>query len=102
MNYQRIIKSDIGNGNGIRTTLFVSGCIGPHCKGCHNPDAWDFCSGTKYTEETESEILESLGKSFVTGLTLLGGEPYDQSDVEELVTLVRKAKMLYPTKDILV
>ena len=99
MNYQQLNKSDISNGEGVRVSLFVSGCT-LRCKGCHNSDAWDFCSGTKYTKETELEILDALAKTYVSGLSILGGEPYDSLDPEELLSLVRKAKMLYPTKDI--
>lgn len=99
MNYQQLNKSDISNGEGVRVSLFVSGCT-LRCKGCHNSDAWDFCSGTKYTKETESEILDALAKTYVSGLSILGGEPYDSLDPEELLSLVRKTKMLYPTKDI--
>lgn len=99
MNYLKIDKCSIENGPGVRISLFVSGCT-HRCKGCHNPEGWDFCNGTKYTQETESEILDALAKPWVSGLSLLGGEPFDQSDIEELVSLVRKVKTLYPTKDI--
>lgn len=99
MNYLKIDKCSIENGPGVRISLFVSGCT-HRCKGCHNPEGWDFCNGTKYTQETESEILDALAKPWVSGLSLLGGEPFDQSDIEELVSLLRKAKTLYPTKDI--
>jgi anaerobic ribonucleoside-triphosphate reductase activating protein len=99
MNYLSLHKSDITNGPGVRVSLFVSGCT-HRCKGCHNPDGWEFSNGTKYTSETESEIIEALSKPYVKGLSLLGGEPYDQQDSEELVNLVRKVKMYYPTKDI--
>ena len=99
MNYLKIDKCSIENGPGVRISLFVSGCT-HRCKGCHNPEGWDFCHGTKYTKETESEIIEALAKPWVSGLSLLGGEPFDQSDIEELVSLVMKAKTLYPTKDI--
>lgn len=99
MNYQKIYKNTVSDGNGIGVSLYVSGCS-IRCPGCHNVAAWDFCSGTKYTIETESEILDALGKPYVDHLSLLGGEIYDQSDSEELLSLVRKAKMLYPTKDI--
>ena len=99
MKYQKINKADICNGPGVRCSVFVSGCT-LRCKGCHNAAAWDFCSGTNYTAETESEILAALAKPYISGLSLLGGEPYDQRDSEELLTLVRKAKMYYPEKDI--
>ena len=99
MNYLSLHKSDITNGPGVRVSLFVSGCT-HRCKGCHNPDGWEFSNGTKYTSETESEIIEALSKPYIKGLSLLGGECYDQIDLEELVNLVRKVKMYYPTKDI--
>lgn len=99
MNYQKIYTNTITDGPGFRVALYVSGCT-HKCKGCHNPEGWDFCSGTKYTSETESEILDALAKPYVSGLSLLGGEPYDSQDPEELLTLVRKAKMYYPDKDI--
>lgn len=99
MNYQKIYKNTISDGKGIGVSLYVSGCS-IRCPGCHNTAAWDFCSGTKYTSETESEILDALAKPYVDHLSLLGGEIYDQPDSEVLLTLVRKAKMLYPKKDI--
>jgi anaerobic ribonucleoside-triphosphate reductase activating protein len=99
MNYLSLHKSDITNGPGVRVSLFVSGCT-HRCKGCHNPDGWEFSNGTKYTSETESEIIEALSKPYIKGLSLLGGECYDQQDSEALVNLVRKVKMYYPTKDI--
>jgi anaerobic ribonucleoside-triphosphate reductase activating protein len=83
----------------VRVSLFISGCT-LRCKGCHNAAAWDFGSGTEYTKETEEYILDALAKPYITGLSLLGGECYDQRDSEELLSLVRKAKMLYPEKDI--
>ena len=99
MNYQMINKADVANGNGVRVSLFVSGCT-LRCEGCHNSSAWEFDSGNPYTSETETEILAALSRPFIKGLSLLGGEIYDQRDSEELLTLVRKAKMYYPNKDI--
>jgi anaerobic ribonucleoside-triphosphate reductase activating protein len=99
MKYLSLNKSDICNGPGVRVSLFVSGCT-HRCKGCHNPDGWSFDNGTKYTSEIESEILDAVAKPYIKGLSLLGGEPFDQPDLEELVSLVRKAKMYYPEKDI--
>jgi anaerobic ribonucleoside-triphosphate reductase activating protein len=99
MKYLSLNKSDITNGPGVRVSLFVSGCT-HRCKGCHNPDGWSFDNGTKFSEFTVAEILDALAKPYISGLSILGGEPYDQTDVEELLGLVRKAKMLYPNKDI--
>ncbi len=76
MYYGNIKKYDIADGEGVRVTLFVSGCTN-HCKGCFQKETWDFCYGTKYTSDTEKEILEALGSDFIQGLTLLGGEPFE-------------------------
>lgn len=98
MNYQMINKADVANGKGVRVALYVSGCT-LRCEGCHNSSSWDFNSGIKYTSETESEILAALSRPFIKGLSILGGEPFDQIS-EELLTLVRKVKMNFPNKDI--
>ena len=76
MNYATIKKRDIANGVGVRVSLFVSGCT-HHCKNCFNKETWDFSYGEKFTEETEELILEYLRPSFVNGLSLLGGEPFE-------------------------
>ena len=99
MNYSRINTADISNGPGVRVSVFVSGCT-LRCKGCFNKDVWEFNSGELFTKETEDGILKLLGQSYIKGLSLLGGEIYDQRDSEVLLTLVRKAKMMYPEKDI--
>lgn len=98
MNYSQINTADVANGPGVRVSLFVSGCT-LHCKGCFNPDAWNFCYGSNYTSETESEILRGLDHPYIRGLSILGGEPYDQ-DPEALVSLVEKVCSQYPGKDI--
>lgn len=84
---------------GIRVSLFVSGCT-HRCKGCHNPDGWSFDNGTKFSQFTVAEILDALAKPYVKGLSLLGGEPFDQPDSHWLVNLVRLVKEYYPEKDI--
>ena len=99
MNYAGIKYCDIANGTGCRTVLFVSGCRN-HCKDCFQPHTWDFDYGEKFDERIESDILESLKSAYVQGLTLLGGEPFEPENQEELVKLVRKVKEQYPTKDI--
>lgn len=84
---------------GVRVSLFVSGCT-HRCKGCHNPDGWSFDNGTKFNQFTMAEILDELAKPHIKGLSLLGGEPFDQPDLHWLVNLVRLAKEHYPEKDI--
>ena len=98
MNYSSLNISDVSNGEGVRVTLFVSGC-NLKCKGCFNSAAWDFNYGNLYTSETESEILEALSKPYIKGFSLLGGEPYNQ-DVEVLAGLLEKVKAQFPNKDI--
>lgn len=101
MYYSDIFYNDTVNGNGFRTTIFVSGCNKfPKCKNCWNEESWDFKAGYKYTNDTENKILESLKKSYVTGLSILGGEPTDNLLDGNLINLVRKCKEMYPDKTI--
>ena len=99
MNYGNIKKFDIADGEGVRVSLFVSGCTNK-CPGCFQPETWDFHYGQPYTQATEDEILEALGKEYIQGLTMLGGEPFEIENQKELVKLVRKVKEKYPEKDI--
>ena len=83
MNYGNIKECDIADGPGVRVSLFVSGCR-HHCKGCFNKETWDFGYGKPYTKETEDEIIRLLAPSYIQGLTLLGGEPFEPENQEEL------------------
>ena len=76
MNYGQIIYTDIANGTGIRLSLFVSGCTN-HCKGCFQPQTWDFNYGEEYTEDTQEDILKEVSKPYYSGLSILGGEPFE-------------------------
>ena len=99
MNYGNIKFCDIANGIGIRTVLFVSGCT-HHCKGCFQPETWDFDYGQPYTEETEQAILASLAPSYIHGLTLLGGEPMEPDNQRALLPLLRRIRAEYSTKTV--
>lgn len=99
MYYGNIKKYDIADGEGVRVTLFVSGCTN-HCKGCFQQETWDFCFGKPYTEDTEKEILEALDHDYIQGLTLLGGEPFEPDNQRVLVGLLKKVRDKYPEKDI--
>ena len=99
MNYATIKFNDIANGNGIRTSLFVSGCT-HRCKGCFNSEAWDFNYGKPFTKEVEESILKSLESEYVDGLSLLGGEPFEPQNQKVLYPFIKRVKELYPTKDI--
>lgn len=99
MNYGEIKACDIANGEGIRVSLFVSGCRNC-CKGCFNSQTWDFSFGEPYTEQTKEKILQLMAPEHITGLTLLGGEPFEPENQRELLPLLREAKKRYPNKDI--
>lgn len=99
MNYGDIKKCDIANGVGVRVSLFVSGCR-HHCKGCFNECAWDFNYGKMYTKETEDEVLEALNKSYINGLTILGGEPMEPENQFYVWSLIKRVREELPNKDI--
>ena len=99
MNFATIKKYDVANGPGVRVSLFVSGC-GHRCKGCFNAEAWDFAYGSPYTAATEEEILSALSKSYIAGLSLLGGEPFDPRNQETVCGLLKKVKERFPQKDV--
>lgn len=99
MNYGEIKKYDIADGEGVRVSLFVSGCT-HHCKGCFNAETWDFNFGKPFTEETEKELLEALEPAYITGLTLLGGEPFEPANQQALLPFIRKFKEMFPGKTI--
>ena len=99
MNYADIKRIDVANGEGVRVSVFVSGC-NHHCKGCFNECAWDFNYGKKFTESQEEEVLKDLDHDYISGLTLLGGEPLEPVNQEGLLPLVKKAKEKFPDKKI--
>lgn len=99
MNYMEIKKSDIANGPGVRVSLFVSGCT-HHCKGCFNPDTWDFSAGKPFDTAVEEELIKLLSRDYIAGLTLLGGEPMEPSNREVLLPFLRKVRDALPEKTI--
>lgn len=99
MNYASIKKCDIANGPGVRTTLFVSGCT-HHCKNCFNPETWDFNYGKPFTEQVEDDIIQSCKSAFVTGITLLGGEPLEPANQRALLPFIRKFREQLPNKTV--
>ncbi len=99
MNYADIKEYDVSNGPGVRVSLFVSGC-NHHCKGCFNECAWDFNYGNKFTEETIQKVLDDLDKDYISGLTLLGGEPLEYANQKGILPLVKRVKEKYPEKTI--
>ncbi|MDO4617851.1 MAG: anaerobic ribonucleoside-triphosphate reductase activating protein [Lachnospiraceae bacterium] len=99
MYYGMIKNKDVANGAGVRITLFVSGCRN-HCRGCFQPETWDFSYGEKFTEETERQILDLLEPSYIDGLTLLGGDPFEPENQRDLLPLIKRIKKRFPEKNI--
>ena len=99
MNYGTIKNCDIANGSGVRVSLFVSGCRN-HCPGCFQPETWNFGYGQPFTAETEQEILGLLEPSYINGLTLLGGDPFEPENQRVLLPFLRKVHTAFPEKDI--
>ena len=99
MNYAEIKKTDIANGEGVRVSLFVSGCT-RRCKNCFNGVAWDFSYGKAFTEQTEEELFEALSPDYIAGLSLLGGEPMEPSNQRALLPFIKKVKERFPQKNI--
>lgn len=97
MYYSGIKEFDISNGPGIRTSLYVSGCT-HHCKGCFNKETWDFNNGVPYTLETEDYIINQLKER--DGLSLLGGDPFDNLKDLDLYDLIARVRKEYPDKTI--
>ena len=99
MNYAAIKKSDVANGEGIRTTLFVSGCRN-RCPGCFQPETWSFDYGTPFTPEVAESIFDTFKNPVVKGLTVLGGEPMEPENQEGLLPFLEEFKSRFPDKTV--
>ena len=99
MHYGEIKNCDIANGEGVRVTLFVSGCTN-HCKNCFQPQTWAFDYGQPFTAETEETLLSLLAPPYINGLTLLGGEPFEPANQRALLPFLRRARERLPGKTV--
>ncbi len=99
MYYGAIKKCDIANGEGIRTSLFVSGCRN-HCKNCFQPETWAFDYGALFTDEVADDIFKSVENSSVRGLTVLGGEPMEPENQRELLPFLKEFRRRFPNKTV--
>ena len=99
MKYGNIKFCDIADGVGVRTTLFVSGCT-HHCKGCFQPETWDFEYGDEFTETVEEEIFESVLPAYIDGITVLGGEPMEPANQRALVGFLERFRERFPDKTV--
>ena len=99
MHYGAIKKTDIANGEGVRVSLFVSGCTN-HCEHCFQPETWAFDYGQEFTARTERELLDALSPTYINGLSVLGGEPFEPENQRTLLPFLRKARAAFPRKTI--
>ena len=99
MNYGKIDFMSIVDGEGCRVSLFVSGCLN-HCKGCFNPDTWDFGYGKPFTPIEENEIIEASRPRYIAGLSVLGGEPLELSNQEALLPFIERYTKELPGKSL--
>lgn len=99
MHYGEIKNCDIANGEGVRVSLFVSGCTN-HCEHCFQPQTWDFEYGAPFTAETEAYLLSLLAPDYISGLTLLGGEPFEPANQAVLLPFLRRVKERFPAKNL--
>jgi len=97
MRISGISHPDVNNGLGFRVTIWVSGCV-HHCKGCHNPETWDFNYGREFTDEDKQKVFELLDKPYIKGVTFSGGDPL--CSYTDVFNLAKEIKEKYPTKDI--
>lgn len=99
MYYGNIKFNDIANGIGVRTSLFVSGCT-HHCVGCFNPETWDFFYGEPFKKETEEAIISSLKPEYISGITVLGGEPFEPENQKALLPFIERLRQELPNKTV--
>lgn len=99
MHYGQIKNCDIADGPGVRVSLFVSGCTN-RCKNCFQPQTWDFSFGEEFTAETEEKLIGLLSPSYISGLTVLGGEPMEPSNQRALLPFLKRVRGAFPRKTI--
>lgn len=99
MNYHNILHDDMRNGQGLRVTLFVSGCNNK-CTGCQNPQTWDTNSGIRFDVQARAEVFDYLNRPYINGITLSGGDPFHPHNINEIYNLCKEIKTTYPDKTI--
>ena len=99
MNYHNITYPDMNNGDGLRVVLWLSGCS-HHCYNCQNPQTWDANSGISFDESAKEELFRELGKDYISGLTLSGGDPLHEANLDGVLDLVNRIRLSLPNKSI--
>lgn len=99
MNYIMIRTDDMLNGNGLRVVLFCTSC-NHYCQNCHNPETWEASNGILFDNIAKEKIFNELEKDYISGLTLSGGDPLNESNLDDILNLVKEVKEKYPNKSI--
>lgn len=99
MNYAGIREMDISNGEGVGVALFVQGCHF-HCYNCFNSETWDFNGGKEWNEDIKGKFLKLIDKPYIKRVTILGGEPLANENLEAVLSLTKEIRILYPDKTI--
>lgn len=99
MYYSAYNFADLVNGEGCRISIFVSGCS-HECKGCYNQKTWRPDYGVEWTENHLHTLINDLQNKSITGLTLTGGDPLYEGNLEEVERIIDTVKRIYPDKDI--
>ncbi len=99
MRFNKIRRTDISNGPGIRVSIFMQGCTF-NCKGCFNPETHDFNGGHEFNDDTINKIITLASPNHIKGLSILGGEPMHPKNIEGTLKLVKEFKNKYPKKDV--
>lgn len=99
MNYHNLTYPDMNNGSGLRVVLWLSGCS-HKCKGCQNPQTWDANSGIPFDEQAKEELFRELNKDYISGLTLTGGDPLFENNLDSVLDLVNEIRLSSPKKTI--
>lgn len=89
----------MNNGDGLRVVLWLSGCS-HHCYNCQNPQTWNPNNGIPFDEDAKQEIFEELSKDYISGITLSGGDPLYQENVNQALPLIKEIKERFPDKTI--
>lgn len=99
MNYLQITHEDVCNGVGLRVILWLSGCS-HHCYNCQNPQTWNPDNGILFDELAKQEIFNELSKDYMSGITLTGGDPLYKQNLDEVLSLIKKIREKFPSKNI--
>lgn len=99
MNYMQIDKASISNGKGFRVVLWCAGCT-LQCKGCFNPETWNFEAGKPFDESVKKYLFKQLSKPYIKGLTCSGGHPCENENITYVTELLKEVKYIFPDKDI--